>query len=443
MSNLTAEQEILGTILNYPQIIWGVAASLQFKYFKSDQNRTIFSAIHKAAAEGREPDYVEVETRIDQSLHPYLASLRKLTLKQRAFQNRADQIKNGWVREQVAYLANQMIAEAKSGDPRAIIGKFTDSLSDLAISDGGEQATKLLSDLLTQSKGEYEKRKTNPEAIGTPTGYAIHDLLRRGLRPYRYVIVAARPSVGKTTFAVNCAVNAAQHPTKPLVIMYSVEMRNISIADRITCAEARVDTEKFGISKLSDVEEKACDEARERLGASRFYIEDGKEEGSSRITLTLERIQILTRQLINKEKAYRLANNLPADFHTIVVVDYLQNIHSEDPSIENNSEPVRITKISESLKNLVNATGVHLIAISQLNREGDSEEPTMKHLAQSGNIEYQADDILLMHNRKEQPFITKFKLVKQREGPLGEWDLHFVKPFSLFQNAQTVALPAV
>lgn len=441
-SNHEAEKEVLGTILNYPQIIWGPAAGTQFKYFESAHNREVFSAIHAAASEGQEPDFIEVERRLNPNLHGYLTSLKTLQLKQRGFRNRLDQIEDHWFRKEVNILAQQTIAEAKTGDPRGVIGKYAELLSSLAISQGAGNGPRLLGEILGESKAEYDKRKNQPDTIGTPTGYIVHDLLRRGLRPFRYTIIAARPSVGKTTFAVNCLINASQQPNLPLVIAFSVEMRTLSIVDRITCAEARVDTEKFAIAKLTPEEEQACEEARQRLTSSRFYLEDGKEAGSAHINLTLERIHILTRQLINKEKAWRVANSKSPDFLTIVLIDYLQNLHSDDPAIENAPDKTRVTKISNSLKGLVNATGIHLIAISQLNREGD-EEPTMRHLAASGDLEYDADDIVLMHAKKENPMITHFNLAKHREGPLGKWELQFIKPFSLFQNPGDVPLPEV
>lgn len=437
MSN-DAEKEILGTILNHPSIIWGAAASIHFKYFQNPQHREIFAAIHSAAKDGQEPDLAEVEGRVTPNLRPLLKNLRTHDLKQRGFKNRLDQIQNAWLTSKIEEISRQIKAEP--GDPKSVINKYASVLTDLMINEGNAYGPQLLADLLEASKAEYAKRKERPDSIGTPTGYTIHDRVRKGLRPYRYSILAARPSVGKTTFAVNCLVNCAQHANLPLIIGYSVEMRSISIADRITCAEARVDTDRFSEAKLTPEEDVACQEARQRLAKARFYLEDGKEEGSARINLTLERIHVLTLQLINKETAWRASQGLPTDFQTIVLLDYLQNLRSEDASIESATDKARVTKLSNSLKTLVNATGIHLLVISQLNREGDNEEPTMKHLAASGDIEYDADDILLASPRKEHPLLVKFNLAKQREGTLAQWDLQFIKPFSLFQNPGDIPL---
>jgi replicative DNA helicase len=267
---------------------------------------------------------------------------------------------------------------------------------------------------------------------GCPTGYVDLDKMTAGFQPGDLIIIAGRPSMGKTAFALNVAQHAAIHaePAQPVVI-FSLEMSKEQLVMRLLCSEARVDASRIRTGNLTDGDWPRLTKGADRLSKSAIFIDD-----TPAITV-----------LEMRAKARRLKAE-----HNIgmVVVDYLQLMRGRENSESRQQE---ISDISRSLKALAKELHIPVVALSQLNRSLESrtdKRPMMSDLRESGAIEQDADVIMFVY--REAVYCEKCKnreatcdedhekaaeiiIGKQRNGPIGTVNLTFMGEYTKFENA--------
>ncbi len=268
---------------------------------------------------------------------------------------------------------------------------------------------------------------------GVPSGFHRLDEMTGGWQPADLVIIAARPSMGKTAFSLAMARNSALHPQKPAgVAIFSLEMSAQQLAQRLLTSEARVDAQSARTGRMSDDDWPRLARAAGKLSAAPIFIDD--TPGLSILEL--------------RAKCRRLKAE-----HDIglVIVDYLQLMHGTTSSKNSNREQ-EIAQISRSLKSLAKELNVPVIALSQLSRavenRGGDKRPQLSDLRESGSIEQDADVVAFIY-RAERYGITvdemgnsteglgELIIGKQRNGPIGTVKLAFVHQFARFENLTT------
>lgn len=268
---------------------------------------------------------------------------------------------------------------------------------------------------------------------GVPTGFRTLDNLTGGWQNSDLVIVAARPSMGKTAFALSLARNAALHQASPVgVVIFSLEMSSQQLAQRLLTSEARVDAQAARTGRLKENDFPKLARAASRLSEARIYIDD--TPGLSILEL--------------RAKCRRLKAE-----HDIglVVVDYLQLMHGPTTSRNANREQ-EIAQISRSLKALAKELNVPVIALSQLSRavetRGGDHRPQLSDLRESGSIEQDADVVAFIYraeryginvdeNGNSTEGMSEIIVGKQRNGPIGTVHLAFVNQYARFENLTT------
>jgi replicative DNA helicase len=269
---------------------------------------------------------------------------------------------------------------------------------------------------------------------GVPTGFGWLDRSTLGLQPGSLAILAARPSVGKTAFALNVAANAAlKHQRK--VAVFSLEMPSDQLALRLLASEAKLDWRRLSQGQLSKYDwEKVANHA-DRLSRAPLWVDDN---------FSLTPVEL-------RSKCRKIAREGGLD---LVVVDYLQLMHAPSERTGQSREQ-EIATISRSLKALANELKIPVLALSQLNRgveKRKGEAPMLSDLRESGAIEQDADVVMFLHRLEEEdkehagpPAETQqvqLIVAKQRQGPTGAVDLVFFRTNTFFAEMETRARPS-
>ncbi len=286
-----------------------------------------------------------------------------------------------------------------------------------------------LESIIVQSIKTIEALYEKKEAVtGVPTGFYELDKLTSGLQPSDLIIIAGRPSMGKSALATNIAQYAAANCGGRAVVMFSLEMSKESLVMRMLCGEARVDGTKVRTGYLGDRDFPRLAMAAGRLADLPFYIDD---------TPALSVLEL-------RAKARRLQREHERDGGlALIVVDYLQLMRAHK-DVDNREQEISL--ISRSLKALAKELNVPVIALSQLNRAVEAradKRPMMSDLRESGAIEQDADVIAFVYRddfyNKASPDegIAEVIVAKQRNGPQGTVRLVFRKEFTTFENLST------
>jgi replicative DNA helicase len=433
--NIEAEQSILGGILLDNHAINNVLEILEISDFYSEAHRKIFSAIIDLGEKSEPSDLITLSNQLRDKNQidaiggvAYLASL-------------VDNVPSA---ANISYYSK--IVKEKSilrkliGASTAILDKSYSSTSDVEnVLDDAEHAifeisqNKIrpsffpLKELIKDSFKTIEKLYERKELVtGVPTGYDDVDKLTSGLQNSELIIVAGRPSMGKTAFAINIAQNAAIEMGVPVAI-FSLEMSKEQLALRMLSSEARVDSQRLRKGFLGETDWPKLTTAAGKLSDAPIFIDDSP-------AISVLEMKAKTRRL-KAETGLGL-----------VVLDYLQLMRGRDSSLPREQE---ISEISRSLKALAKELDVPVVALSQLNRQVESrtdKRPQMADLRESGAIEQDADVIMFIYrdevyNKSEdnpEKGLAEIIIGKQRNGPTGKAKLTFLNDYTRFENRAVV-----
>jgi replicative DNA helicase len=274
-------------------------------------------------------------------------------------------------------------------------------------------------------KGSFKKLESVAEqegyVTGIPTGFEDFDRLTAGLQPSDLIIIAGRPSMGKTALALNIGYNAAE-ATNRAVAVFSLEMSKLQLGMRLLGFDAQIDARKLRTGFLRDKDWTRLTEAANRLSALSLFIDD---------TSWLSVLEM-------KAKCRRLAKKCDL---SLIIIDYLQLIQGRRSA---ESRQLEISEISRSLKALAKDLNVPVLALSQLNRKVEdrpNKRPQLSDLRESGAIEQDADVIAFVYRdelyhstTEENRNMAEIIVAKQRNGPTGFFKLTFHKEFTRFRN---------
>jgi replicative DNA helicase len=284
-----------------------------------------------------------------------------------------------------------------------------------------------LDSLMTDTFHLVERLHQNKQAVtGVTTGFVDLDKLTAGLQPSDLIIIAGRPSMGKTAFVLNIAANAALRGGTGVAV-FSLEMSKEQLALRMLCAEARIDLARVRTGHLAPGELSDLAQSAHVLMSAPIYIDD-----TPAITV-----------LELRAKARRLWRDPNAKLG-LVVVDYLQLMRSNEGK---DSREQEISEISRSLKALAKELQVPVVALSQLNRQVENRsppKPRLSDLRESGAIEQDADVIAFIYREEayvedtDKRGIAEIIVAKQRNGPVGSVELAFLREYTRFENREMV-----
>lgn len=285
-----------------------------------------------------------------------------------------------------------------------------------------------IQDVAYRAQENLEKlAEQGSEITGLATGFSEFDKLTAGLQPSQFIIIAARPAMGKTAFALNLATYAATHSNKSVAI-FNLEMSAEQLANRILQSLGQIDGGKMRTGRLEHNDWKRLNEAISQLSDTNLFLDDTPG-------ITIGEIRSKCRRLANSDKGLGL-----------VVIDYLQLITGPSKSVGNRQQEV--SDISRNLKTMALELGIPVIALAQLSRAVEQREdkrPIMSDLRESGSIEQDADIVSFLYRddyynkearREDNASISEFIIGKNRSGPTTTIELLFKKDTSTFVNFQ-------
>ena len=283
-----------------------------------------------------------------------------------------------------------------------------------------------IQDVAYREQANLEKlAEQGSDITGLATGFYEFDKLTAGLQPSQFIIIAARPAMGKTAFILNIATNAAMRSNKAVAV-FNLEMSAEQLANRILQSQGQIDGNKMRTGRLEHNDWKRLNEAISKLSDANLYIDDTPG-------ITVGEIRSKCRRLANSDQGLGL-----------VVIDYLQLVSG--PLNSSGSRQQEVSDISRSLKTMALELGVPVIAAAQLSRAVESREdkrPIMSDLRESGSIEQDADIVSFLYRddyynkesrREDNASITEYIIGKNRSGPTTTIELLFKKDTSTFVN---------
>lgn len=430
--SIEAEQSVLGALMLDNRCLDQIGDRLEAEDFYRKEHRLIFRAVASLAEEGRPADVVTVSEFLQHQGEleqagglAYIATLAKNTPSAANISAYAAIVRERSIMR--ALLSVSADVSAAVYEPQ---GRGTRELLDFAersifaISERGGRAGEgfqPLTKLLSAAVDRIDKLYQSESAIsGLPTGFTDLDDMTSGLQPADLIIVAGRPSMGKTSLAMNIAENVAVGQKLPVAI-YSMEMPGEQLAMRMLASMSRINTHKIRTGRLSDEDWPRVTSTMSLLSQAPIFIDD---------TPGLTPMELRTRaRRLKREHGLGL-----------VLVDYLQMMESFEGTENRATE---ISHITRGLKNLAKELNVPLIAMSQLNRsleQRPNKRPVLSDLRESGAIEQDADVILFIYRdevyNEDSPDRGTAEIIigKHRNGPTGTVRLTFLGQYTKFEN---------
>lgn len=277
---------------------------------------------------------------------------------------------------------------------------------------------------LESLSSDYEQAVERGMPLGVPCGYDDLDHLIRGFKPAEMILIAARPSVGKTALALNMAEKIAVEAGTSVGV-FSLEMPVKSLVHRMTCSMARVNSDELESGKVTEDDIKKVQVAFGKILSAPFYVVD-------KPGLTMPKLIGAARRMIHTRKI------------KVLMIDYLGLLKSGSRNPKKYDE---VSEISQSLKNMARELDIPVIALCQLNRNPATQDraPIMSDLRESGNLEQDADKIILLHRKDKQDENIQsvvdeidVNVAKNRNGPTGRCTLMFHKKYTRFEQASKI-----
>ena len=437
--SIEAEQSLLGALLLDNQAFDRVADLVTGEDFYRDDHRRIWRHIARLIEAAKPADVVTVSESVEASEDKdktggpaYLGALAQNTPSALNVRRYAELVRERAVQRRLAQVATGIAEEALNPGGKEV-GQLLDEAESriFQIAESGARRDQGLLEIKPVLAKVFERidhlyHRDNPSDVtGVPTGYTRIDQMTSGLQSGDLVIIAARPSMGKTALALNIAEHVAVDNGLPVAI-FSMEMSSTQLAMRMLGSIARVDQHKMRTGKLNDKEWGDLSDAMAKLHETPLFID---ESGA----LTALEVRARARRL--KRQYSKLG---------LIVIDYLQLMAA---SSQGENRATEISEISRSLKAMAKELDVPVVALSQLNRAVDQRpdrRPVMSDLRESGAIEQDADVIMFIYREvvykpdlpEDQRGLAEVIIGKQRNGPIGTIKLTFLGQHTRFENYQ-------
>ncbi len=427
--NPEAERSLLGSLLRDNTFISDCVVIVKSEHFYDSANRLIYDSIVRLFDSGRPVDVVVIAEDLKQKGHiediggyAYLAELWDATATAANSEYYARIVRDKGLLRNLITTGNEILRDAYAAADEAehilhrSVGKML-SVADSGVSGNYHRFDNVLKE--TYDRIDVRTSGSGLAISGVATGYTDLDNLTAGFQNGEMIIIAARPSIGKTAFALNLARNMAVDLQVP-VLFCSLEQSRIELAERLIASHARVDLKKLRSGNLTSEDMSLILAAGDEMRKAPLYIDDSPGQSMLRIAANARRM--------------KQTCGLRAVF-----IDYLQLIEPEnrrDPRQE------QVAQISRRTKMLAREVGVPVVALAQVNRTSEDREgnvPRMADLRESGSLEQDSDTVMMLHrpdrnNPGEREGEVDVIISKQRNGPVGQVTLSFIKEIARFEN---------
>jgi replicative DNA helicase len=437
-TSVHAEMTILGAMLVEPVAIIDATMLLKTDDFALDSHRKIYAAMLQLVELGHGVDIVTVTDYLSKKKEldsvgglPYLASLSEGLPRKLSIESYVRIVRDKSLMRQLLTVCDMGMIEASDQSREAldVLNQVTSRLTEIsehAVTGGFSDIAAIVKDSFGSIDALYEQGR---EVTGLATHYIEFDRMTSGLQESELIIIAARPSMGKTAWAINIAENAAVRGGK-VVAVFSLEMSKASLLRRMLASQALVNSKAIQTGMLMRDDRAKLIKGLELLMESKIFIDDTPG-------ITLAEMRAKARRL--KQQHGQL---------DLIVIDYLQLMtgsNSNAKGFENRTQEV--SAISRGLKALAKEMKVPVVALSQLSRaseqRGGDKKPLLSDLRESGSIEQDADVVCFIHreeyyDRENEDLKGKAEIIiaKQRNGPTGSIQLAYLADYTRFENLQ-------
>jgi len=427
--NLAAEQSVLGSILVLNEAIDEVADFLQPSHFYSEKHQIIYAAILRMYESGiRGIDAVTLAERLDATKQlesiggvRYLLEILETVPHAAHVKYYAEIVRDKWIQRSLTNVCTEVLRECYGGSNETAEILTQAERGIFQILEQQETGTKLSMDEIMLDTLERINSRLGKEGSisGLSTGFVDLDRQTNGFQPSELVILAARPSMGKTAFVCNIA-DWVAGPGSTGVLIFSLEQSKLELAERFLCNRARLDGHRVRKGLLEAPERDALLHAAHELSALPLYIDDTPAR-------TVGQIGAICRRM---KRRHHIG---------LAVIDYLQLIEPEDKKANREQQ---IAQTTRRLKGIAKENDIPVIALSQLNRGVELREdkrPRLADLRESGAIEQDADIVMFLHrpdayNVEDRPGEAEVIVAKHRSGPTGIVTLRWRKESMRFED---------
>lgn len=426
--NEDAERALIGSCLGDPEIINDIIKIVKAEDFYKNSHIIIFQAMHHVFEQGQKPDiislvdYLRAEAKLEQAGGAtYIASLTDSVPTIANATYYAQVVKDQSVRRSIIKISSQMIRECydKTVETEELIEKAEQRFFTIAESKSFSEI-KLVKDIIPKTMDKIEKQIDSKGSMtGVPSGIASLDKLTNGFQKSDFIIVGARPSIGKTALATSIAANMAIRKNIP-VGFFTLEMPAEALIERILAGESRVNFQKLrGGGVLLPAELKKIVDAASRVYEAPFYTDDTPN-------ISLYELKAQARRMKRK---YNIQ---------VLFIDYIGIMRSDEKG--NIPRHEKVAEISRQLKALARELEIPVICLSQVGRQTEGKAPTLADIRETGSIEQDADLVMFLHRDRigiesedSKIIETDLDLAKHRNGPTGTVKLGFIKEYTRFE----------
>ena len=429
--NIEAEQAVLGAMLIKKEAVIEAMEILRPEDFYRAAHRVVFEAIMAVFQNDSAVDMITVTEQLKKSdLLDKAGGVAGVTALANAVPTAANVVYHAKIVREKAELRELINAGSEitgwafedSDDVDAVMDKAEKRILEVTARENSADFTSM-KDIVISVFKQIEERSTNKGGLtGVASGFTDLDRLTSGFQPSDLILVAARPSMGKTAFTLNIASYVAVHLDKP-VAFFSLEMSKEQLAQRMLCSEGGIDSQRLRNGDMKDEDWEHVIAAADRLTYAPVFIDDTPG--------------ITVMELRSKARRIKAEHGL-----SMVIIDYLQ-LMSGKGSKNGDNRQQEISEISRSLKALARELKVPVIALSQLSRSVESRQvkrPMLSDLRESGSLEQDADIVMFLYREDyydketEQQNVTEVIVAKHRNGPIDTVRLYFDKEFTRFAN---------
>ncbi len=430
--NNDAEMATLGALLLDSEALSVVLKHLRSEDFYKLAHQKIFTAIIGLFNEGKGVDLLTLtdELRSEGALESaggtaYVSSLTSVVPTSANVEYYAKIVQENSIRRLLLKIAGEMVSSAHddSLDGRAVIEEAEKKI--FAVTDSQQQgqyrvARDIVPDAISAIEQLYHRKESY---TGVPTGFSELDNMTSGFQNSEFIILGARPSIGKTALALTMAANMAIKNKIP-VGFFTLEMSEMALMNRLIASESRISSTNLRSGMLKPNDFHNLTEAAGRIYEAPLYIDDTPN-------MKLLDLRAQARRMLSKEGV------------KIIFVDYIGLIEPESKS--NVPRHEQVAEISRSLKSLAREMDVPIVCLSQVGRQSEGKPPSLADLRESGSLEQDADVVMFLHREKDTGqsdgqssgpvnIPTDLIIAKQRNGPIGTVPIVFIPKYTRFEN---------
>lgn len=432
--SLEAERAVLGSLLLLPEVFDDVALLVSAEDFSGDANARLYRHIQNMNAEGESIDVVLLVQRLKDAGEyeavgggAYLAEVGEAVPTAAHAAYYAKIVREKSILRSLINAGADILTDAfdETMDPRSVLSKAEERVFSI-LEEKGQGQVNAIRDVLQASLARMNDRMSEGhDAGGVETGFDDFDEMTGGMHGSELIILAARPSMGKTALAMNIVEHVSVDCGQP-VLFVSLEMSALELADRLLCSRARVSGHRLRNGQITGEESSKLIQVAGEISTAPLFIDDSPSRTMTEISAVARRIK-------------------RRDGLGLIAIDYLQLI---DPDVPSDPRQEQVAKIARRLKGLARELDVPVLCLGQLNRQVENSrdnKPQLSNLRESGAIEQDADVVMFVHreeyyqtNEEDRERVkgeAELLIRKQRNGPVGDVKLTWLHDYTRFVNA--------